>query len=91
MPDLPTMSEYYPGFEATSWHGLFAPAGTPAPIVEILNRNVNEVLARPEIARLYAQSFIYPFPMTSEAYGKFVRDEIGKWTAVVKASGTQIE
>lgn len=91
LPELPTMAEFYPGFEATSWHGLFAPTGTPKPIVELLNARVNEILARPETAQRLGLLFMYPMPMSSEAYGQFIRAEIAKWTAVIKAANVTIE
>ena len=91
LPDIPTMSEFYPGLDAVSWHGLFAPAGTPKPIVELLNAKVNEILARPETAERLGKLFMYPFPMTSDAYSKFIREEIARWTEVIKISNTKIE
>ncbi len=88
MPEVPTVAESgLPGFEAYSWVGLVATAGTPAEIVARLNAEVRAFLALPETrARLQAQGMI-PAPTTPEEFGAFIAAEMEKWGAVVRAAG----
>ena len=91
LPDLPTMSEYYPGFQATSWHGLFAPAATPVELLDRLNSTINQILGRQRTREIMEQSFIYPSPMSRAAYAQYIAEEIKSWNAVIKTSGTTLE
>jgi len=85
LPDVPTVIEGgIPGYEATIWLGLMAPAGTPKPIVEKLNAAVNAVVKRPDIVKLWNQQGAVPMSMTPEEFDKFLRGDIVKWAAVVK-------
>ena len=85
LPDVPTVIEGgIPGYEATIWLGLMAPAGTPKPIVEKLNAAVNAVVKRPDIVKLWNQQGAVPMSMTPEEFDKFLRDDIVKWAEVVK-------
>ena len=90
-PDVPTVAETYPGFEATSWHGLFAPAGTPKAIVDLLNGKVNEILAEPDTQRRLAVAQMTVFPMLPAAFAEFVQAETAKWSKVVTATGVRLE
>jgi tripartite-type tricarboxylate transporter receptor subunit TctC len=85
MPDVPTVIEAgVPGYEATIWLGLMAPAGTPKPIIEKLNAAVNDVVKRPDIVKLWNEQGAVPMSMSPEAFDKFLRDDIVKWADVVK-------
>lgn len=86
-PELPTVAESgVPGFEASTWLGLLAPAGTPAPVVSFLNREVIAVLESPAAkARLAAQGFT-PKPMAADAFRKFIQDETVKFGELIKAN-----
>ncbi|MBN9428595.1 MAG: tripartite tricarboxylate transporter substrate binding protein, partial [Burkholderiales bacterium] len=87
LPDLPTIAETYPGFEARTWHGLFAPAGTPPEIVALVNRIVNEAMTAQQGRELLAKTSLDPFAVSPEAFGNFVRADMKKWTEVaVKAN-----
>lgn len=86
-PELPALAETYPGFEAVSWHGIFAPAGTPRPVVELLNAKIREILAEPETQRRLAQSQMTPMPMTTARFGEFIQGESRRWSSIIKASG----
>jgi tripartite-type tricarboxylate transporter receptor subunit TctC len=90
LPDLPTISEFLPGFEASTWNGISAPAGTPAEIIQKLNAAVNEALKSPEIkerlANLGAVELLY---MPAE-YGQLCRDDTQKWGKVIEAAGIKI-
>jgi tripartite-type tricarboxylate transporter receptor subunit TctC len=92
LPDLPTVSESgLPGFSATTWYGLYAPKGTPADIVNRLNREVKEILAQPAMReRLIRQGF-EPQGDSPEEFSAFIANEIGKWARVVKAAGVVAE
>jgi tripartite-type tricarboxylate transporter receptor subunit TctC len=85
LPDVPTATEAgVPGYEATIWLGLMAPAGTPKPIIDKLNAAVNEVVKRPDVIKLWAAQGALPMSMTPEEFDKYLRGDIVKWANVVK-------
>src|SRR5712691_2362874 len=91
-PDVPTVSEAgVPGYEATIWLGLMAPAGTPRPILEKLNAEINKVVNAPEVKEAWAKQGAVPMAMTLEQFDKFLREDIVKWAKVVKLSGAKVD
>jgi tripartite-type tricarboxylate transporter receptor subunit TctC len=90
-PDVPTMAESLPGFEATSWHGLFVPAGTPRPIVERLASEVKATFDNPEQKKKLTEIGAVATPMSPEQFVEFIATERKKWQDVVKASGASIQ
>jgi tripartite-type tricarboxylate transporter receptor subunit TctC len=91
-PELPTIDETaVKGFDLASWTGLFAPAGTPKPIVDKLNAEVNAVMALPEVKERLASLGIEPSPLSAEAFADFTKQEVEKWTRLVKAAGIEPE
>jgi len=91
-PDVPTLSEAgVPGYEATIWLGLMAPAGTPRPILEKLNAEINRVVNAPEMTEAWARQGAVPMAMTLEQFDKFLREDIVKWAKVVKESGAKFD
>jgi tripartite-type tricarboxylate transporter receptor subunit TctC len=85
LPDVPTASEAgVPGYEATIWLGLMAPAGTPKPIIDKLNAAINAFVKKGEIVELWNKQGAVPISMTSEEFDKFLRGDIAKWAEVVK-------
>jgi tripartite-type tricarboxylate transporter receptor subunit TctC len=85
LPDVPTVGEAgVPGYEATIWLGLMAPAGTPKPIIDKLNAAVNEVIKQPDIVKLWKDQGALPMSMTPEEFDKYLRGYIVKWAEVVK-------
>ncbi len=87
-PELPTIAESgVAGYEATAWNGLLAPAGTPADIVEQLNKAVNQLLAQPDVAQRLAADGADPGTGTVADFDKFIRAELDKWARAVKSSG----
>jgi tripartite-type tricarboxylate transporter receptor subunit TctC len=85
LPDVPAASEAgVPGYEATIWLGLMAPAGTPRPVIDKLNAAVNEVIKRPDIVKLWKEQGAVPMSMTPEEFDKYLRGDIIKWAEVVK-------
>ena len=90
-PDVPTMAETLPGFEATSWHGVFAPAGTPRAVVDKLAAEVKGMLETPANAQKLTEIGAVPSPMTPEQFTAFIATERKKWSEVVKASGAKVD
>ena len=85
LPDVPTVEEAgLSGYEATIWLGLMAPGGTPKPIIDKLNRAINEAIKRPEIVKLWAHQGAIPMSMSPDEFDKFLRSDIVKWAEVVK-------
>jgi tripartite-type tricarboxylate transporter receptor subunit TctC len=88
LPDVPTIAEAgVPGFEATIWLGLMAPAGTPKAIVEKLNAAINQTINRPEIIAAWEHQGATPMTMTPVELDAFLRKDIDKWAQVAKFSG----
>jgi tripartite-type tricarboxylate transporter receptor subunit TctC len=90
-PDVPTLTESLPGFEATSWHGLFVPAGTPRPIVDRLASEVKTIFDSPEQKNKLVEIGAVASPMSPEQFVEFIAAERKKWQDVVKASGASIQ
>ncbi len=84
LPDVPTMGDFVPGYEASVWFGVGAPRNTPAEIVDKLNKEINAGLADPKIKARLAELGSVPMPMTPAEFGKFIADEIEKWGKVVR-------
>jgi len=92
MPELPTVAELgLPGFDATTWHGLVAPAGTPRDVIDTLNRAAVQALKDPDTLRQLHDLGVEVGSSTPEAFAAYIKAEIPKWAAVVKASGAQVE
>lgn len=92
LPDIPTVAELgLPGFDATTWHGLVVPAGTPREVIATLNRATNEALKSPEVQKSLEDLGVDITGGSSEAFGAYIRSEIPKWTAIVKASGAKLD
>jgi tripartite-type tricarboxylate transporter receptor subunit TctC len=91
LPDVPTIGETVPGYEAVVWYGIVAPKGTPPEIVATLNKAVNEVLADPKLNARLAELGGEPMPMTPAQFGKLIAGETEKWAKVVKFSGAKAD
>ncbi len=90
-PDVPTVAETIPGFDATSWHGVFAPAGTPKPIVDAMAAEMKRILELPDVKEKLFEIGAIAAPMTPEEFAKFIDTERAKWAEVVKASGAKLD
>jgi tripartite-type tricarboxylate transporter receptor subunit TctC len=90
-PDVPVMADTIPGFEATSWHGVFAPAGTPKPIVDKMAAEMKRILELPDVKEKLAEIGAIASPMTPEDFTKFIDGERTKWSEVVKAAGVKVD
>jgi len=91
MPDVPTVGETVPGYEASVFYGIAAPKGTPPDVVAVLNKAFNDAQADPKILQRLHDLGSDPLPMTPAEFGKFTGDEIEKWAKVVKAANLSIE
>jgi tripartite-type tricarboxylate transporter receptor subunit TctC len=91
LPDVPAMAEFLPGFEATSWHGLFAPGGTPTEIVAKLSQEVQRIMKLPHIQERMQAMGAKPVGNTPEQFAQHISVERKKWAEVVKASGVSLE
>jgi tripartite-type tricarboxylate transporter receptor subunit TctC len=89
LPDIPTVGEFLPGYEASFWYGVGVPKNTPAEIVDKLNEAINAGLADPTIKARLADLGGVPMPMSPAEFGKFIADETEKWAKVVKFSGAK--
>jgi len=91
-PDIPTIAEQgLPGFDAVSWFAMFAPAGTPKPIVDKLQVEVKKIIQSPEVGKKLAEIGLDVVGSTSEELAAYQRAEIAKWAKVVKDSGAKVE
>jgi tripartite-type tricarboxylate transporter receptor subunit TctC len=90
-PEVPTVAETIPGFDATSWHGVFAPAGTPKAIVDAMAAEMKRILELPDVKDKLFEIGAIAAPMTPEEFGKFIDAERTKWAEVVKASGAKLD
>ncbi len=88
-PDLPALADAMPGFEATIWYGLLAPAGTPEPVISKLYAESNKFLSMPATREKLAGVGVVVSPMAPDEFGKFIRSEIVRWTADAKAAGIE--
>ena len=91
LPDLPTIGEFVPGYEASGWYGIGAPKGTPVEIVEKLNKEINAALADPKIKAKLVDLGGMMMGGTPAEFGKIVAEETEKWAKVVKFSGAKPE
>ncbi len=91
LPDVPSIGETVPGYEAVIWYGIVAPKGTPPEVVDTLNAAVNAVLADPQLKARLAALGGEPMPMMPAQFGKLIADETEKWAKVVKFSGAKAD
>ena len=91
LPDLPTLADFLPGYEASAWYGFAAPKNTPAAIIEKLNKEINAVLADPAAKRRFTEIGAILLPGSAADFGKLLADETEKWGKVVKFSGAKVD
>jgi len=91
-PDVPTVAEAgVPGYASGIWLGMMAPAGTPRPILERLNAEVNKIINSAEVKEAWAKQGAFPMGMSIDQFDRFLREEIVKWAKAVKASGAKAD
>ena len=91
LPDLPTVGEFLPGFEASAWGGLGAPRNTPAKIIDTLNKEVNAALADPTMKARLADLGGAVLALSPAEFGKLIADETEKWAKVIKFAGIKAD
>jgi tripartite-type tricarboxylate transporter receptor subunit TctC len=91
LPDVPTLGEFIPDFEASQWVGLVAPKDTPRPIIEKLNAEINAALGDPRIKARFADLGGVVLPGSPDDFGKLIRDETEKWAKVIRAAKIKVE
>jgi tripartite-type tricarboxylate transporter receptor subunit TctC len=92
MPDVPTVAESgVPGFEASSWFGLVAPATTPAPVLAKLEDDIAAILKMPDVQKRLDELGAEPGTVSGAAFGKFLADETTKWTKIIRESGAKVD
>ena len=91
LPDIPTVSDFVPGYEASSWHGVGVPKDTPAEIIDKLNKEINAALTDPKFKARLADLGGTALPGSPADFGKFIADETEKWAKVVKFAGLKPE
>jgi len=90
-PELPTIAEVVPGYEATIWLGVMAPKGTPKELVDFLNAGINKVINRPDVKEAWLKQGAIPLVKTPDEFEAFLLKDIEKWANVVKVSGAKIQ
>jgi tripartite-type tricarboxylate transporter receptor subunit TctC len=91
LPDVPTVGDFLPGYEASTWNGVGAPKGTPAEIIDKLNREINAGLADPKMKERFADMGGTVLPGLPADFGKFVAEETEKWGKVIQTAGIKAE
>jgi len=91
LPDLPLVADYVPGYEASAWYGMVGPKGTPAEVVDKLNREVNAILAEPDKKQRLADLGASLLPGSPADFGKLLADETEKWRKVIRFAGIKVE
>lgn len=90
-PDLPTIAEFYPGFETTSWVGLVAPAGTPRPVIDKLNGTLAGILAAPDMKEKFDAQAAEIVASTPEQFGELIKAESAKWGKVIRDKNIRVD
>ena len=91
LPDIPTVAEFFPGYEASNWYGVGAPKNTPAEIIDKLNKEINAGLSDPKIKARLADLGTMVIPGSPSDFGKLIADETDKWGKVIKSAGIKAE
>jgi tripartite-type tricarboxylate transporter receptor subunit TctC len=91
LPDIPAMSEFLPGYDATGWNGIGAPRGTPAAIIEKLNKEISAIVRDPAMKTRFITLGVEPLSMTPAEFGKRIADDTEKWAKVIKFANIKAE
>ena len=91
LPDIPTVAEFVPGYEAVGWYGIGAPKSTPAEIIEKLNKETNATLADPKFRSRLADLGAVPMSMAPAEFEKFIAEETEKWGRVIRVANIKLE
>ena len=91
LPDIPTVGEFVPGYEAGSWYGIGAPKNTPAELIERLNKEIDAALADATVKARFTNMGAEPMAMTLAGFGRFLADETEKWGKVIKVASIKAD
>jgi tripartite-type tricarboxylate transporter receptor subunit TctC len=91
LPDLPTVADFLPGYEASAWYGIVAPKNTPTEVIDKLNKEINAVLADPVAKTRFAELGAFLLPGSAADFGNLLADETEKWGKVVKFAGVKVD
>ena len=91
LPDVPTIAETLPGFEAVAWYAIVAPSGTPKNVTEKINADVNDALRQPEIQDRLRKLSAETFGGSTEKAAKYMREEVERWGKVIKAADIKLQ
>ena len=91
LPDLPTVADFLPGYEASAWYGISAPKNTPPEVVEKLNKTINEILADPKAKARFTELGAFLLPGSPTDFWKLLTNETEKWGKVVQFSGARVD
>jgi tripartite-type tricarboxylate transporter receptor subunit TctC len=91
VPDVPTVAEFLPGYDVSDWTGIGVPRGTPAEVVDRLNKEISAALDDPKVKARFAELGSQLMPMSRADFGKLIADETGKWAKVAKSAGLKAE
>ena len=91
LPDIPTVGEFVPGYEASAWYGIGAPKNTPAEIIDKLNKEINAGLADPKMKARLADFGGMPCQCSPADFGKLIADETEKWGKVIRAANIKAD
>ena len=91
LPDVPTIGEFLPGYEASVWNGVVAPKNTPAVVIDKLYKEIDAALADPMIVARFAEVGSVPKSMTPNDFGKFIAEDTEKWGKIIQADNIKVE
>lgn len=91
MPELPTMSSFYPGFEAENWYAVFYPKGTPKPIIDKLNAEIRKALETPQLKTFFPKQMLTPIGSGPEDLAALVKRDVAKYAKVIKSAKIKVE
>ena len=91
LPDVPTMADFMPGFEATTWIGIAAPKQTPADIIDRLSKEISAGIVDPTMIARFADLGVVPFPISTADFDKFIVEQTEKWAKVIRAANIKME
>jgi tripartite-type tricarboxylate transporter receptor subunit TctC len=91
VPDAPTLAEFFPGLDLQPWMSIMAPLGTPAPVAQRLNDEINKAIALPMVSQRLRDAGVEPMAMSVHMFEDFVRSDVVRWAELVKLSGAKIE